>query len=266
MKTVYITKNMRNNLFLTLFLFNCYTFAAKSESFTNYIETVNNLNIEMIAVQGGTFTMGCTPEQGDDCLDDERPTHRVTISDFYIGKYEVTQALWTVVMGNNPSGFKGDNLPVERVNWEEVQQFIVKLNALTGKQYRLPTEAEWEYAARGGNKSKGYKYSGSNDVDSVAWHTGNSDNKTHAVGLKLPNELGIYDMSGNVWEWCNDSRRKYDSNEQTNPQGDLTDFTRVYRGGSWYGIANLSRVSFRYFNRIVSYYHFVGFRLALSAK
>ena len=157
---------------------------------------------EMIFVQGGTFTMGCTSEQGEVCWDHEKPAHQVTLSDFYIGKYEVTQEQWRAVMGNNPSHFTGDeHLPVENVLFNEVQEFITILNSLTGKKYRLPTEAEWEYAARGGRNSLGFMYSGSNTVGNVAWYSGNSNEKTHPVGTKTPNELGIYDMSGNVMEW-----------------------------------------------------------------
>ena len=174
--------------------------------FANFTETRNNLNIQMVAVQGGTFTMGCTSEQGDDCYDDERPAHRVTVSDFYIGKYEVTQAQWRAVMGFNPSYFKGDNLPVETVSWDDVMDFIHKLNSLTGRQYRLPTEAEWEYAARGGNN---YKYSGSNSAGNVAWYGYNSSRTTHPVGTKSANGFGLYDMSGNVYEWCSDWYRAY---------------------------------------------------------
>ena len=137
-------------------------------------------------------------------------------------------------MGSNPSRYTGDdNLPVEQVSWKDVQEFIQKLNALTGKTYRLPTEAEWEYAARGGNQSQGYKYAGSNTVGDVAWHYGNSDHKTHPVGQKQPNELGLYDMSGNVWEWCQDWYGDYSSSAQTNPTGPSSGSYRVLRGGSW---------------------------------
>ena len=227
-----------------------------------------NANIggfEMVYVKGGTFTMGATAEQGSDAESDEKPTHSVTLSDFYIGKYEVTQAQWKAVMGSNPSYFKGDNLPVENVSWNDIQEFIKKLNAQTGKKYRLPTEAEWEYAARGGNQSKGYKYSGSNNVGDVAWYTDNSNSKTHPVGQKTPNELGIYDMSGNVWEWCQDWYGSYSSSSQTNPTGPSSGSQRVLRGGSWCSSVRCCRVTFRsddYPDRRSSAY---GFRLALSA-
>jgi formylglycine-generating enzyme required for sulfatase activity len=183
----------------------------------SYAQTIPD--IEMVFVKGGTFTMGCTAEQGDDCFDNEEPAHKVTLSDFYIGKYEVTQAQWKAVTGNNPSKFNGcDNCPVEGVSWNDIQEFIKKLNAKTGLNYRLPTEAEWEYAARGGAQSRGYKYSGSNSVDEVAWYYGNSGNETHPAGTKKANELGIYDMSGNVYEWCNDWYGAYNSEAQTNPK------------------------------------------------
>ena len=160
---------------------------------------------DMVFVEGGTFTMGCTPEQWNDCLDNEKPAHQVTLSDFYIGKYEVTQVQWVAVMGNNPSSIKGDNLPVGNVSWDDVQEFIERLNEKTGENYRLPTEAEWEYAARGGNRSMGYKYSGSNDVGNFSWYQGSiSINSKYPVGTKMANELGIHDMSGNVLEWVSD--------------------------------------------------------------
>jgi formylglycine-generating enzyme required for sulfatase activity len=188
---------------------------------------------EMIFVQGGTFTMGFTLVNDNDFDDDELPAHQVTVSDFYIGKYEITQKEWLSVMVYNPSLFKGDNLPVDNVSWGEVQQFIHLLNLATGKEYRLPTEAEWEYAARGGNKSKGYKYSGGDNLDEIAWHGYNSSKKTHPVGQKKPNELGIYDMSGNVCEWCYDGNRVYNIDPQTNPKGPISGSKRVFRGGNW---------------------------------
>ena len=220
---------------------------------------------DMVFVKGGTFTMGATSEQGSDAYDTEKPTHSVTLSDFYIGKYEVTQAQWKAVMGSNPSYFKGDNLPVETVSWNDIQTFIQKLNAKSGKKYRLPTEAEWEYAARGGNQSRGYKYSGSNDIGSVAWYKDNSNRTTHPVGQKQPNELGIYDMSGNVYEWCSDWYGSYSSSSQTNPTGPSSGSRRVPRGGSWTDIAWPCRVSFRYGYDVLSGLNFNGFRLALDA-
>jgi len=199
----------------------------------------------LVFVEGGTFTMGATSEQGSEVWDDEKPAHKVTVSDFYIGKHEVTQAQWKAVMGSNPSHFKGDNLPVDSVSWDDCREFIRKLNERTGLRFRLPTEAEWEYAARGGNQSRRYKYSGSDDLGSVAWYGGNSGNKTHPVGQKRANELGLYDMSGNVGEWCLDWKRDYSSFSQTNPMGPVSGAYRVRRGGSWYGYARRCRVSDR---------------------
>ena len=219
--------------------------------------------IEMVWVSGGTFTMGATSEQGSDAYDWEKPAHSVTLSGYYIGKYEVTQAQWKAVMGNNPSSFKGDNLPVERVSWNEVQEFIKKLNQLMGKSYRLPTEAEWEYAARGGNNSRGYKYSGSNNIGSVAWYYENSGSTTHPVGSKSPNELGIYDMSGNVWEWCQDWYGDYSSSSQRNPKGPASGSSRVGRGGGWYCDAWGCRVSFRSGYSPDLRFNDLGFRLVL---
>ncbi|WP_239060764.1 formylglycine-generating enzyme family protein [Bacteroides sp. 519] len=215
----------------------------------------------MIHIEGGTFTMGAS-EQSRDSYDDEYPVHQVTLNSYSIGKYEVTQLQWKQVMGSNPSYFKGDNLPVENVSWDDVQKFINKLNALTGKKYRLPTEAEWEYAARGGNKSQRYEYSGSHSISDVGWYTDNSNN-THAVGTKSPNELGIYDMSGNVWEWCADWYGAYNSNAQTNPKGPATGSDRIYRGGSWDDYARYSRVSYRGSSTPDFRSSYLGFRLAL---
>ena len=219
--------------------------------------------IEMVLVEGGTFTMGATPEQGSDAYDNEKPAHKVTLDSFYIGKFPVTQRLWKAVMGSNPSDSKGDNLPVESVNWDDVQEFLRKLNSNTGKNYRLPTEAEWEYAARGGNKSQGYKYAGSNDPDLVAWHDGNSGKTTHEVGPRFTNELGIYDMSGNVWEWCQDWSGSYSSSPQTNPKGPNSGSRRVNRGGSWFSSARGCRVSYRDFRTPGARDNCLGFRLAL---
>lgn len=198
--------------------------------------------IEMVFIPGGTFQMGDTFGDGDE---DEKPVHTVTVSDFYLGKYEVTQKQWQEIMGNNPSDFKGDNRPVENVSWNDVQEFIRRLNARTGGNFRLPTEAEWEYAARGGNRSRGYKYSGSNDADAVAWYSKNSGDQTHPVGTKLPNELGLYDMSGNVWEWCQDWYGSYSSGSQHNPKGPLYGKSRMVRGGSWGSDDRVVRVSNR---------------------
>ena len=226
--------------------------------------TVNGVSFEMVRVEGGTFRMGATSEQEADDWDREKPVHSVTLSSYYIGKTEVTQALWKAVMGSNPSSFKGDNLPVECVSWDDCQEFIRKLNSMTGQNFRLPTEAEWEFACRGGNNSRGYKYSGSNYIDDVAWYAGNSGIETQPVAAKSPNELGIYDMSGSVLEWCNDWYGGYRCGAQTNPKGSYDESTRVYRGGSWNSYARGCRSSFRSCAFLPSYsYDYLGLRLAL---
>ena len=226
--------------------------------------TVNGVSFKMVGVEGGTFTMGATSEQGtSDPWDDEYPTHSVTLSNFAIGETEVTQELWQAVMGSNPSDFSGTNLPVESVSWNDCQTFITKLNQLTGKNFRLPTEAEWEYAARGGNKSKGYKYAGSNTLGDVAWYKDNSSDRTHPVKQKQANELGLYDMSGNVFEWCQDWFGGYSSSAQTNPAGPVSGSDRVYRGGSWNYNARYCRVSYRFSITPSFYFNFLGLRLAL---
>ena len=225
--------------------------------------TVNGVTFYMIKVDGGTFTMGATPEM-DNPTKSEKPTHQVTLSSYYIGETEVTQALWKAVMGNNPSNFKGDNLPVEYVSWKECQKFINKLNELTGKQFRLPTEAEWEFAARGGNKSNHTQYSGSSNIDEVAWYYFNSGNKSHPVKTKKANELGIYDMSGNVWEWCQDRQGSYSKKSQTNPIGPKIGFKRVIRGGTFLSVPLQNRSSWRIFNPPFARLNHLGFRLSLS--
>ena len=226
--------------------------------------TVGNLSFTMIRVDGGTFQMGATSEQGSDAWDDEKPAHQVTLSPYYIGETEVTQELWQAVMGSNPSNFKGMQLPVEKVSWNDCQEFVRKLNQQTGQNFRLPTEAEWEYAARGGNKSRSYKYSGSNSLGDVAWYDTNSGSKTHEVKTKLANELGLYDMSGNVWEWVQDWKGDYSSSAQTNPKGPSSGSDRVDRGGSWGYNARDCRVSHRIGDSPDLRYLDLGLRLALQ--
>ena len=224
---------------------------------------IQKLVNDMVGIPGGTFWMGCSPAD-DECYDDEKPRHQVTLSSFSLGKYEVTQAQWRAVTNNNPSHFSGcDNCPVENVSWNDVQEFIRKLNQMTGENFRLPTEAEWEFAASGGTKSQGDKYSGSNSIGSVAWNGANSGGKTQPVGKKSPNELGLYDMSGNVFEWCSDWHGDYSSGSKTNPKGPTSGSHRVIRGGSWLSF-QACRVSYRGYQP-ASYRHFnIGFRLALS--
>ena len=228
----------------------------------NKVYTVNGVSFTMVAVKGGTFTMGATAEQTG-AESDESPTHSVTLSDFYIGETEVTQELWNAVMGSNPSDLTGNmQCPVSRVTWNTCQTFITKLNELTGETFALPTEAQWEFAARGGNASKGYLYSGSNSIGDVAWCNSNSSLTTHPVKSKSPNELGLYDMSGNVYEWCSDWYGTYSSSSQTNPVGPSTGTDRVVRGGSEGWSAACCRVASRFSNEpTTTYYHF-GLRLA----
>jgi formylglycine-generating enzyme required for sulfatase activity len=218
----------------------------------------------MVLVQGGSFKMGSN--QGGS---DEMPVHTVFLDDFYIGKYEVTQAEWYKIMPKDPSDryFAGcDSCPVERVTWSHVQEFIEILNTRTGMNYRLPTEAEWEYAAKGGKMSKGFKYSGSNRYDSVAWTDGNSGNRAHPPGRKKPNELGICDMSGNVYEWCSDwySPSYYKISPKENPAGPVDGEKRVIRGGSWFFDRSGIRVTEREGANPDFRYGYIGFRLCLD--
>lgn len=230
----------------------------KSSKFT---ETVNGVSFDMIAVQGGTFMMG-SPETERERLSVEGQ-HNVTLSSYYIGKFVVTQELWKAVMGNNNSYFKGFNLPIENVSWDDCQQFIHKLNQLTSKKYSLPTEAQWEYAARGGIMSNGYIFAGSNNLNDIAWHLGNSGGKTNTVGQKNPNELGLYDMCGNVWEWCLDWYESYSDDFQINPIGPSYGSMRVFRGGSWFNLSDNCRVAYR--NSVIPNYkyYYLGLRLVL---
>ena len=245
--------------------------------------TVNGVTFKMIAVEGGVFMMGAADDDTE-ALSGEKPAHQVTLSSYCFGEIEVTQELWLAVMGNNPSWFSSENgftedlqRPVECVRWIDCMTFISKLNELTGRQFRLPTEAEWEFAARGGNNSNGYKYAGSNTLDDVAWYYGNCyseensslDFATHTVATKSPNELGLYDMSGNVWEWCQDLYGSYSSEAQTNPTGvdpeelgeEATEY--VLRGGSRYDEATTCRVTYRSYNNMMNCDGIFGLRLAL---
>ena len=223
-----------------------YSSSANVETFT-----VNGVTFEMVKVEGGTFSMGSYSGESD-----EQPVHSETVGTFYIGKMEVTQKLWAAVMGANPSKFRGENLPVEMVSWFDCQEFVDRLSRITGRIFRLPTEAEWEYAARGGNKSRNYTYSGSNDLYRVAWYDKNSGSMTHPVGQKLDNELGVYDMSGNVWEWCSDNY----SSSYSSPRNSSN---RVLRGGSCGNTAAYCRVASRSYNSPGYRFGYVGLRLAL---
>ncbi len=229
-------------------------------------DKVDGVPFNMIYVEGGIFKMGATAEQGSDAYSNESPAHHVTLANYYIGETEVTQALWQAVMGSNPSSFTGDPArPVERVSWLDCVEFLDRLNEMTGNDYRLPTEAEWEYAARGGIFSQGFKYAGSDDVNAVAWYTSNSGNKTHAVATKQPNELGIYDMSGNVFEWCQDYLGTYSNGIQINPTGLVTGTSHMNRGGAWSSSARMSRVSYRRSSASSSVINTIGLRLAMDA-
>ena len=233
-------------------LIKAYNNIHQGDEFKHGIESCKSFNVRgvsfnMIYVEGGAFLMGATEEQEDIATDREYPIHPVHLSNYYIGQTQVTQELWQAVMGNNPSVNIGDNQrPVEMVNWYDCQDFITKLNELTGKSFRLPTEAEWEFAARGGKYNHGYRYSGSDNTDEVAWHETNSNRKSHPVASKMPNELGLYDMSGNVWEWCNDFYNPYTSEPQDNPQGPKIGNEKVMRGGSYFSSVDYGRVSNRF--------------------
>jgi sulfatase modifying factor 1 len=221
--------------------------------------------IEQVYVKGGCFQMGDTFGDG---AKDEKPAHEVCVSDFFIGKYEVTQAQWLSVMGKNPSTFIADSRPVEQVSWDDVQEFIGKLSAESGYAYRLPTEAEWEYAARSGGKHE--KWAGVADkshLGSYAWYDADSGGKTHVVGNKKPNDLGIYDMSGNVCEWVQDRYGDvyYEESPRNNPQGPMKGSVRVIRGSSWFSAAGDVRAALRSSSSPSSKYSYLGFRLALPA-
>ena len=230
--------------------------------------SVRGVSFNMIYVKGGAFLMGATEEHVGIATEREYPAHLVTLSDYYIAQTPVTQELWQAVMGNNPSVNIGNNQrPVELVNWYDCQDFISKLNQLTGKCFRLPTEAEWEFAARGGIYTHGYMYSGSNNSDEVAWHESNSNQTSHPVASKMPNELGLYDMSGNVWEWCNDFYETYTSEPMNNPTGPIFGNQKVMRGGSYFSTLDYGRVSNRFSPPSPLFKaHPLGFRLVMETN
>ncbi len=238
----------------------------------DFTETAFGIDMKMVYVEGGEFMMGATSEQGDEAYGNEKNIRRVTLSSYYIGAFEVTQKQWELVMGTSVSrkaagsrlaGVGPDN-PMYYVSWEEAQAFCQELSRKTGRTYVLPTEAQWEYAARGGVRNERVKYSGSRFVDAVAWYDDNSGGSTHPVGTKRGNALGIYDMSGNVWEWCLDwYRDTYITYDTQNPTGPSSGAYRVLRGGSWYGYARACRVSHRSFNGPVGRTNSYGFRVAL---
>ncbi len=227
---------------------------------------IDGVSFKMVYVQGGMFQMGT-----NDCWIEEKPVHTVTLSDYYIGETEVTQELWYAVMGSNPSSRGASEYPVETVSWDDCQNFIYKLNELLhddldGMKFRLPSEAQWEFAARGGNKSMNYVYSGSNDINCVAWYKSNSGGTTHPVAELRPNELGIYDMSGNVHEWCSDGWSEYRETTQLDPEFSPVDSLRVRRGGCWDGLPIGCQVAKRHSYNFMGKYDFIGLRLSLTAN
>ena len=241
----------------------------------DYTETAFGINMKMIWVEGGEFMMGCTSEQSD-CGDDEKNVRRVKVDGFYIGMLEVTQAQWEAVMGTSiyqqrdkantswPMRGVGRDYPMYYVSWEEAMEFCRLLSNKTGKTYTLPTEAQWEYAARGGKKNDGTKYAGSNLIDAVAWYSDNSGSSTHPCGSKRANALGIYDMSGNVWEWCKDwYSSSYTSYDTNNPTGPSSGSNRVNRGGGWYNRAGGCRVAYRNYSAPGDRSYLLGFRVVL---
>ena len=226
---------------------------------------LNGVGFMMQRIEGGTFTMGATEEQTENAVENEYPAHEVTVSSFYISQIQVTRQLWLEVMGSIPHNYAYNFCnPVTWVTWNECQEFITKLNQRMDASFRLPTEAEWEYAARGGNLSNGFKYAGSNNIDEVGWCSSNSGMSTHNVAMKKENELGLFDMSGNVFEWCQDFYGNYSSEPQTNPTGPESGSFHVLRGGSYYEGPNSCRVSYRAYNFAGSSYWYIGFRLAMS--
>ena len=245
--------------FFTLVAVAAMAFAAQAETFT-----VNGVSFNMVKVEGGTFTMGATDDSPDTDTQG-KPAHQVTLTkNYYIGETEVTQKLWLAVMGNNPSAYGTLDCPVECVSWEDCQEFITRLNEMTDEQFRMPTDAEWEFAARGGNQSHDYYYSGSNDIDDVAWYYDNSNHTTHAVGTKSPNELGLYDMSGNVMEWVSDWASEYSAEPQIDPIGPETGNRHIARGGGFYYYDTQCYITKRFFyEQSFSSTNF-GLRLAMT--
>ena len=235
------------------------------------VQVADGVEMEMVWVEGGSFTMGsnATPKGVKLTYALARPEHRVTVDGYFIGRYEVTQELWQAVMGENPSKFKGSaNLPVESVSWTEAQEFAMRLSQMTGRRFRLPSEAEWEYAARGGSKSQRNPYAGCNrnQLDNHGWYCVNSDGATHAVGQLQPNELGLYDMSGNVAEWCQDWVEAYTSEEQTNPRGPRQGENRVLRGGHYNSTSAACTVYDRGWYLPSGKYELYGLRIVMEAN
>lgn len=227
-------------------------------------EHIENLLSSMVRVEGGSFTMGCTQSKDKECNETEFPPHNVILSSFFISKYETLQALWVEIMGNNPNFRNNPNYPITNISWNDTQKFIEQLNYLTGLNFALPTQAEWEYAARGGRKSHHTIYAGSDVIDDVAVYIQTSDSKFSIRGRKQANELGLYDMSGNVWEWCSDYYAPYTAEDQIDPQGPTSGEFRVYRGGSWIDSPKYNRVTTRNSGDPNHKMNCIGFRLVLK--
>ena len=238
-----------------------------TDSCKDLVFTINGVQFTMKYVEGGTFMMGAADDDTE-AYDKEKPSHKVRLDSYYIGETQVTYALWWAVFGYNPSSKEGNSLPVSDVGWNDCQAFIKKLNAITGKVFSLPTEAQWEYAARGGRKSRGFLYSGSDNLDEVAWCGDNSNKRRHIVATKKSNELGLYDMSGNMWEWCEDrfDLNYYANSPQDNPHGPNSGISLVLRGGSWNSDARYCRVSYRIGDILGYHCEYYGLRLVLRSK
>ena len=255
---------MRNVLFFALMLSFIVLISAhakknrQGKDEKNYVENVMGIKLEMIYVKGGTFIMGNTSEKGG--CSDERPITEIYLDSYYIGAFEVTQKQWNIIMRGENIADENDNLPITYVSWNEATLFCDKLSQLTGKNYKLPTEEQWEYAARGGIKNSNRKYSGSDEIDKVSWYSSNSNKEIHPVGLKHPNELGIYDMSGNVYEWCLDTYMSYTyKNDSVKHHG--VGNNKVLRGGCWSDYASSCRVTHRFYDVSSSKSSKIGFRV-----
>lgn len=224
---------------------------------------ITELLAQMIYVEGGTFQLGCLEPIDSLCTEYEKPVQKIKLSSYYIAQHEVTQLLWLELMGYNPNPFKNNKFPVANVSWNETQEFIKKLNHLTNLKFALPTEAQWEYAAKGGSKSKNTVFAGHKDVKKVAWYKENANGMYHVVGTLHPNELNLFDMNGNVWEWCSDYYSPYTPENKENPTGPSSGNTRVYRGGSWLDNLNYTRITSRNSGNPNQKMNCLGFRLVL---
>lgn len=264
-----VTKKLSFQFFIIQFFLSLGIISCSNNTTSSVVDTsiLSQIEENIIPVKGGTFTMGCNPQLDEDCTFAEQPAHQVIVEDYCISKYEVTQAQWAAIMGDNPSRFSHcKQCPVENVSWNAVQLFLQKLNQQTGKTYRLPTEAEWEYAARGGQKSQQFLYAGSDSANLVAWYATNATSTTHPVGQKQANELGLYDMGGNVSEWCQDYYLDYTDTTTTAaaPTPKEESYLRVNRGGSYMKDTLALRTTCRDYFFAENSFHYLGFRLALS--